>query len=137
MSLTGKLFGKDKGQEKSVSDSPKDIKNMYIYVTGSASLSDKMFISVISYALKQMKDETELEAILGKLEVQKAMVFGKGVASSSEETVNFFHRWLKTQGKNLDEAQNVMGKKIFIKSGQAQDPDDGNSIDWNLLCCFF
>jgi hypothetical protein len=149
MSFLDKLFGKKK-EDKTPSKPPisqagagqpagpkGEISRVYLYVASTIPLNAATADQITTFGLEQLKADPTFRQIMAKVERdQIPMVKGHGVAPSSSQFADSFKKWLKKQGTSLDDATAVMGKKLFVQGGDAQNPADGTKFSWGLVGSF-
>lgn len=113
------------------------ISKVYLYVASTVPINAATAEQITTYGLQLLKADPTFRQIMEKMEREKwPTVKGQGTVSSPTQFAPSFQKWLKTKGTSLDQATSVMGKKIFVQGGDAQNPADGSKFSWGLVGCF-
>jgi len=111
---------------------------MCLYVASTTPIDGATGEQIQGYGLKLLLADPTFKRIIDQAIKDKVPTLeGRGTAASASGFVNSFDSWLKAQNLSLDDAKSVMGKKLFVQGGEAQNPTDGSKFSWALIGAFF
>ncbi len=120
-----------------------EVTKALLYLSMTLDGGDEIVNQLAEYVLANMmtqftgrlsRNDRKLEKGLKSGEIP--IIVGHGVFDEAHLGTDAWERWLITQGTTLEQGIEVMGKKVYILSGNAQNPHDGRQLNWAAIFTF-